>query len=117
MTSATLNEQIALLRLAKLKPGEAQELGEYFAMSFSTREDLNWFKCEPAFRLKLVPENMPDAQRFTLAAAALVLAAEDAALTPFDRWLRKTYTDEEINKFSFREIDLMRRGFDGATNG
>lgn len=117
MTSATLNEQIALLRLAKLKPGEAEELGEFLSLSAGSRDDLGWHGCEVAKRIKLSPDSMPDAQRFTLAAAALVLAAEDAVLTPFDRWLRKTYTEEEIKKFSYREVDLMRRGFDGATNG
>lgn len=117
MTSATLDEQIALLRVADLKPGEAEELGQFLALNRDQHDDFGWHRCEVADRLGLKPRAMPDAQRLTVAAAALVIAAEDAVLTPFDRWLRKTYASADRARLSGRDVEMLRRGFEGNANG
>ena len=117
MTSATLGEHIAMLNAANLKPGEAEELGQFFALDLGQREDYGWRRSEVATRLGLNPAAMPAAQRLTLAAAALMIAAEDAQLTPFDRWLRSTYTRAERARFNGRDVQMMRNGFEGAHNG
>ena len=118
MTSATLDEHVAMLHAANLKPGEAEALGQFFALGLSQRDDYGWYKSGVATHLGLNPDAMPHTQRLTLAAAALVIAAEDAQLTPFDRWLRKTYTAAQIKRdFSQRDIAMLRRGFEGGCNG
>ena len=118
MTSATLDEHVAMLNAANLKPDEAEELGQFFALGIGQREDLGWHCSEVATRLGLRPTAVTDAHRLTLAAAALVIAAEDAALSPFDRWLRKTYTAAQIKQdFSPHDIAMLRRGFEGCSNG
>jgi len=117
MTSATLDEHTAMLRAANLKPDEAEELGQFFALGLGKRDDYGWHRSEVATRLGLHPSNMPQAQRLTLAAAALVIAAEDAQLTPFDRWLRKTYTRADINAFSEHTLTLMWKAYEGGCNG
>lgn len=117
MTSATLDEHIAMLNAANLKPGEAEELGQFFALSLGKRDDYGWYKSEVAMRLGLNPDSMPNAQRLTLAAAALMIAVEDAQLTPFDRWLRSTYTPAERARFNGRDVEMMRYGFEGGARG
>lgn len=117
MTSATLDEHIAMLNAANLKPGEAEELGQFFALDPEQREDYCWHRSEVATRLGLNPTAMPTAQRLTLAAAALMIAAEDAQLTPFDRWLRKNIARAEFDTYTARDIAMLRRGFEGGCNG
>lgn len=111
MTSATLDEHIAMLRAANLNPGEAEELGQFFALGIGQREDLGWHKSEVATRLSLKPTLIPNAHRLAIAAAALLIAAEDAQLSPFDRWFNKKHTPAERARFTARDIDMMRIGY------
>ena len=117
MTSATLDEHIAMLNAANLKPGEAEELGQFFALGLEQRDEHGWHRSEVAARLGLNPAAMPAAQRLTLAAAALMIAVEDAQLRPFDRWLRSTYTPAERARFNGRDLEMMRYGFEGGARG
>ena len=48
MTSATLDEHIAMLNAANLKPGEAEELGQFFALGLEQRDEHGWHRSEVA---------------------------------------------------------------------
>ena len=117
MTSETISAQIAALRSVKLTGDEAEELGQFLALNPGQREDFDWQTCSVAARLGFNPETMDTAHRLNVAAAALMLAAEDADLTPFDRWLRKTYTPAERARLNGRDVHLLRLGFEGGGNG
>lgn len=115
MTSATLDEHIAMLHAANLKPDEAAEFARDITAS---PDDERFFRSnQTCKRYGFVASTMNDAERYTVGAAALVIAAEDAALTPFDRWLRKTYQRAEINAFSKETLMLMWKAYEAGTHG
>lgn len=115
MTSATLDEHVAMLNAADLKPDEAAEFA--LDLAASENEDRYYKASNTAKQLGFNPAAMNDAHRYTVAAAALLIAAEDAQLTPFDRWLRKTYPRAEINAFSEHTLTLMWKAYEGGSNG
>ena len=115
MTSATLDEHVAMLNAVNLKPGEAAEFA--LDLAASENEDRYYRASNTAKQLGFNPAAMDDAHRYTVAAAALLIAAEDAQLSPFDRWLRKNIARAEFDTYTARDLALLRRGFEGGCNG
>lgn len=96
-----------------LNGDEAYELARWL----SADEDImcGGNKCEIAKRLGYDWFKMPAADRYELAAACLIVASEWSRLTPFDRWLQRTYGTAKIKReFNARDLDMLRAGFEGG---
>lgn len=106
---SAIEVHIAALR-SVLKGEEAYELARWL----SADEDIMCSrKPDVVMRLGYDWYKMSAADRYELAAACLILAAEYASLTPFDRWLR---TKGNVN-ISAGTLAMMRDAFEAGSNG
>ena len=117
MTSETISAQIAALRSTKLTGDEAEELGQFLALNPGQREDFDWQTCSVAARLGFNPETMDTVHRLSVAAAALIIAAEEHSVTPFDRWVRNTFSPLELANFPASQKKWMKVAFEAGANG
>ena len=117
MTSEIISVQIAALRASKLTSDEAEELGQFLALDKETRADFGWRSCPVAVRLGFNPETMDTVHRLSVAAAALIIAAEEQLVTPFDRWVRRTFSPLELTNFTESQKKWMKVAFEAGTNG
>lgn len=97
--------QLAALRAANLTGDEAEELARGMIA-----EDL-YTGNETVRRLGYRRSSMKAAERYTIAAAALLLTAEFASLTPFQQWFKRSHTPEERDRFTERDLMMMEIGF------
>lgn len=117
MTSEIISAQIAALRSTKLTGDEAEELGQFLALNPDQREDFGWPDCPVAERLGFNPASMNTVHRLSVAAAALIIAAEDQLVEPFERWLRKTFSPLELYNFPASQKKWMKVAFEAGHNG
>ena len=117
MTSDIISAQIAALRSTKLTGDEAEELGQFLALNPGQREDFGWWACPVAERLGFNPESMDTVHRLSVAAAALIIAAEDRLIQPFDRWLRNTFSSLERTNITEAQKKWMKLAFEAGANG
>lgn len=110
MTSA-IEVHAAALRVAQVTGDEALELAQWMCSDEGRLEDAGWYKCEVASRLGYERHVGTAADRFEFAAGALIVAAEFARMTPFERWFKTNHTEAERKKFSTRDIEMMAIGF------
>ena len=110
MTSA-IEVHAAALRVAQVTGDEAIELAEWMIASQGSLEDRGWYSSEVAKKYGYKRNESVDADRYEFAAGALIVAAEFARMTPFERWFKTNHTEAERKKFSTRDIDMMRAGF------
>ena len=117
MTSEIISAQIAALRSTKLTGDEAEELGQFLALNPLVRDDFNWHNSPIAKRLGFNPETMDTVHRLSVAAAALIIAIEEHSVTPFDRWLRSTFSPLELTNFTAAQMKWMKVAFEAGADG
>ena len=110
MTSA-IEVHAAALRLALHSADEAHEFADWMMASADQLGDRGWNKCEIADRLGYNRFSTKPAERYELAAAALILAAEFERLSPFEQWFMRNHTKEERERYNDRDKQMMEIGF------
>lgn len=103
--------QLAALRLTLLKSDDAVELALWLTTPDEILDEHGWSHSKVADRLGFKRDRIEAAERYTVAAAALLLAAEAASLTPFQRWFQHTFTCDEQKQFTKRDLQMMEIGF------
>ena len=109
--SSAIEVHAAALRVAQVTGDEALELAQWMCSDEGRLEDAGWYKSEVATRLGYERHTGQLADRLEFAAGALIIAAEFARMTPFERWFKTKHTEAERKKLSARDIDMMRIGF------
>ena len=110
MTSV-IEVHVAALRLALHSGDEAHEFADWMMASTDQLADRGWNTCEIADHLGYNRFNIEPAERYEVAAAALLLAAEFDRLTPFQQWFQRNHTKEERERFTERDLKMMEIGF------
>ena len=103
--------QLAALRLILLKSDDAVELALWLTTPDETLDEHGWSHSPVADRLGFKRDRIEAAERYTVAAAALLLAAEAASLTPFQQWFQRNHTAQERMRFTKRDVQMMEIGF------
>lgn len=109
--SSEIEAHAAALRVAQLNGEEARELAEWLVASEGRLEDAGWYKSEVADKYGYKRHQLSQADRCEIAAACLLIAAEYERLTPFEQWFQRKHTAAERERFTPRDIDMMRIGF------
>lgn len=110
MTSAVEVQQAAL-RIALRSKESAVELADWLIAEDGSLDDRGWNRCEIADELGFKRYSMKPAERYEVAAAALLLAAEFDRLTPFQQWFQRNHTTQERERFTERDLQMMEIGF------
>lgn len=102
---------LAAFRAAKLSSDDAVELALWLTSPDETLDEQGWSHSKVADRHGFKRDDLKPAERYTISAAALLLAVENVSLTPFQQWFQRNYTAQERMRFTERDVQMMEIGF------
>lgn len=102
---------LAALRAAVLSSADAVELALWLTTPDEILDEHGWSHSKVADRHGFKRDDLKPAERYTISAAALLLAVENVSLTPFQQWFQRNYTAQERMRFTERDVQMMEIGF------
>ena len=102
---------LAAFRAAKLSSDDAVELALWLTSPDETLDEQGWSHSKVADRHGFKRDDLKPAERYTISAAALLLAVENVSLTPFQQWFQRNHTEQERMRFTKRDVQMMEIGF------